>query len=366
MSKNILITNASERYGVALAVDLRRIAGEFHTVGTDSHPNKLQRAQTDIKILMPSAHEPDYIETLHTVVEEHDVDLVIVTREVEMQRVARERVQAGTRTFLPPVETFDLCKDKNATYDALHKAGVPVPPSMFIDDPDDLQIALNELGPDIWLRHIGGAGGKGSLPVNSMKAGVAWIDMNEGWGKFMAATRLSERTVTWESIWVHGRLIAAQTRARHYWELAGLAPSGVTGIAGSAETVSNKTLDEISLKAIKAVDPEPHGLMGVDMTYDHDGNALVTEINAGRFMNNGVLQYAPVLEAHETFQYLAVMAGLGEIPDNWTPRINPLPAGLICVTGLNVEPVLLTSEELEKTKQDMDALRARVARKKAS
>ena len=51
--KNILITNASERVGVSFARDLRK-AGDFHTIGIDSDPRKLQRVQTDEKILSPN------------------------------------------------------------------------------------------------------------------------------------------------------------------------------------------------------------------------------------------------------------------------------------------------------------------------
>lgn len=358
--KTVLITNASERVGVAFARDLRR-AGGFHTIGIDSNASKLQRVQTDDKILSPSAHEEDYLRVMRMLVEENNVDLVVVTRQVEMERVAKEREAVGTRTFLPKIETLELCKDKIASNKVWTEAGVPVPPSMFVHTKKDLEKAFDEISPDLWLRDIGGAGGKGALPASDMKTAVGWIDMNDGWGNFMAAKRLSERTVTWESIWYHGKLIAAQGRERHYWEMAGLAPSGVTGITGSGETVTDEGVGEIALKAIYAVDKEPHGLMGVDMTYDHDGTPCVTEINAGRFMNGGVTLYSPAFGPGESFPYMTVMAGLDEVPENWESKINPLKPGIICVRGMDVEPVLLTQADLDKTSEDLAALRARAA-----
>ena len=360
----VLITNASERVGVAFARDLRR-AGEFHTIGVDSNPSKLQRVQTDEKMLMPSAHEDDYLDVMRAVVNENGIDLVIVTRQVEMERVAKERESVGTRTFLPKIETLELCKDKIASNQVWTEAGVPVPPSKFINNREDLEQAFDELGPELWLRHIGGAGGKGALPVSDMKTGTGWIDLNDGWGHFMAATRLTTRTVTWESIWQNGKLIAAQGRERHYWEFGGLAPSGVTGITGSGETVSDDAVGEIALKAIRAVDPEPHGLMGVDMTYDHSGVPCVTEINAGRFMNGGVVLYSPAFEPGESFPYMTTMAGLDTIPGDWTPKVNPLEPGITCVRGMDVEPVLLTRDDIKQTTDQMAALRSRVAAMKS-
>ncbi|MBM3940549.1 MAG: hypothetical protein FJ318_06615 [SAR202 cluster bacterium] len=102
----------------------------------------------------------------------------------------------------------------------------------MLHHPGDLRRAFTEIGPSLWIRATRGAGGKGSLPVDDFKTALRWIDLHNGWGEFMAARRLAETTVTLETVWRDGRLIAAQGRQRLFWEFAHLAPSGVTGIGG--------------------------------------------------------------------------------------------------------------------------------------
>jgi carbamoyl-phosphate synthase large subunit len=307
---------------------------------------------------VPRATDADYLPVLKQLVEEHKIDLIIVTRPIEMLTVARDREKVGTRTFLPKAETLELCNDKIASYAKWKAAGVPVPPSMRIYKEEDLKKAFKDFGPELWLRDIGGAGGKGSLPVSDMETAVGWINIRKGWGSFMAARRLTSRTVTWESIWRNGKLVAAQGRERHYWEFAALTPSGVTGITGSGETVSDPVVDDIAQRAIKAVDPSPNGLMGVDMTYNQEGVPCVTEINGGRYMNGGVVLYSG---AGISFPYLTVQAGMDELPKNWTPKINPLPPGIVCVRGMDVEPVLLKKDKIKQAETELAALRKRAA-----
>ncbi len=351
-----MITNASERVGIAFARDLRSAPERIHTVGIDSNASMLQRVQTDESCLVPRANDPDYIPVLRALVEERRVDLLIVTRAIEMLTVARDRARIGARVFLPRVETLELCNNKVASYERWHAAGVPVPASMRINSVADLERAFDDLGPELWLRDIGGAGGKGSLPVTDMKTAVGWIDIRRGWGNFMAATRLTADTVTWESIWRNGRLVAAQGRRRHYWEFAALTPSGVTGITGSGETVSDPIVDDIALRAVLAIDSAPDGLMGVDMTYDKHGTPRVTEINGGRFMNGGVVLYS---NAEVSFPYLTVRAAMDELPQPWVPLVNPLTPGIVCVRGMDVEPVLTTKAQLNEVQARLVELRRR-------
>ena len=48
-------------------------------------------------------------------------------------------------------------------------------------------------------------------------------------------------------------------------------------------TVSDPVVDDIAQRAIRAINPEPSGIFGVDLTYDRDGVPNPTEINIGRF-----------------------------------------------------------------------------------
>ena len=94
---------------------------------------------------------------------------------------------------------------------------------------------------------------------------------------------LTPQSVTWLSIWYEGELVVAQTRKRQSWNFGNRTVSGVTGITGVGETVSDDTVTETAIDAIKAIDNRPHGIYGVDMTYDFSGIPNITEINISRF-----------------------------------------------------------------------------------
>jgi len=71
---------------------------------------------------------------------------------------------------------------------------------MLIRADDDLRQAFLELGDELWLRAIKGTAGQGSLPVSDFHFAKDWIDFHHGSGQFMAAERLTSRSVSWESI----------------------------------------------------------------------------------------------------------------------------------------------------------------------
>ena len=85
------------------------------------------------------------------------------------------------------------------------------------------------------------------------------------------------------SIWRDGELVVGQTRRRLSWALSALTPSGITGVTKISETCSDPVVDDVAVQAVKAVTTVPHGLYGVDMTYDRNGIPNPTEINISRF-----------------------------------------------------------------------------------
>jgi carbamoyl-phosphate synthase large subunit len=128
-----------------------------------------------------------------------------------------------------------------------------------------------------------------------------------------------------------------------------VSPSGVTGVTGGGETVRDKTLDDISLRAIQAIDPSPHGLYGVDLTFDSKGIPNPTEINIGRFFTT----HHFFTEAGLNMPLLYVMTALGK-PVPFPKRIiNPLPAGLIWIRGMDFHPVLTTRKAVDAITKSM-------------
>ena len=356
--KRVLLTAAGGRLAIGLTRALKVAPEPLHLIGVDSHKFMLQRAETDEKYLVPRADEPDYVPCLRSIVDETGTDFLCVGLEAELLPISAARDRVGTRTFLPKHETMALCGSKMGSYEVWRQAGVPVPQSMLLETETDLRRAFQEIGTDLWLREITGTGGKGSLPVSDFAVAKSWIELRRGWGRFMAAQRLEAEAATWESIWRDGELVAAQGRKRHYWEFANLTLSGVTGMTGSWETIADPQVDDISAQAIKAIDPEPHGIMTVNLAYDQRGVPNVTEINAGRFASGEIVYLTPF---GPNFAYIMVQLALGEEVDLELPLVNPFPEGIVKDRGMDIEPILTDMGSIDSFEAELQQRRASVS-----
>jgi carbamoyl-phosphate synthase large subunit len=329
---------------------LRQASSDYYLIGSCASATDILLADTDERHVVPPANDPSYRDELLRLLGHTKPDLLHVQNDQEVRAVSRLRhdiESLGVVLFLPDAQTVEICLDKFRSYVVWAEKGVRTPRTMMLDAPEDLRRAFSELGPRLWIRATSGAGGAGSLPTESFEFARLWIDRYQGWGAFTASECLTSRTTTWLSIWYAGELVVAQSRRRWSWNFGNRTLSGITGITGVGETFADAEVDRLAEQAIRAVDPKPHGIFGVDMTYGDDGLPRVTEINIGRFF---------------TTHYFFTKAGLN-MPDMYCrlrlfgtypmleKKVNPLPDGLLWIRGMDVEPVLTTVEEVEKLRR---------------
>jgi predicted ATP-grasp superfamily ATP-dependent carboligase len=266
-----------------------------------------------------------------------------------VSRLREEIIARGVAVPLPSQRTVEVCVDKHQSYEIWAAAGLPVPKTMLLNSPEDLEEAIKRLGPEVWLRAIEGGGGSGAIATTSAGFGRAWIDRFDGWGEFTAASMLGSNSVTWQSLWWEGELVVAQTRRRYEWAFANRAPAGVTGVTRVAATVADPEIDELAMASIMAIDPTPHGVFGVDMTYGRDGRPNLTEINIGRFFTTIYFFARAGLNMPLILRDLAL--------EGTRPRlervINPLPSGLVWIRGMDIAPALTTLDELQVLEQQI-------------
>ncbi|QBF27925.1 carboxylate--amine ligase [Pseudomonas tructae] len=324
---------------------------ENEVIGMGSEPSDLILSRASRKYYVPNADSPDYKARLLEVLALEKPDLIHFQNDLEVFHASQIRddiLATGTKVFMPEHSVIDTCVFKHKSYEAFVKAGVKVPKNLVINNPEDLKQAFAELGDEsgkIWLRasSIGG-GGKGSLPTNNFELAKAWIDHYSGWGDFIAAQMLTSKTVTWLSIWHEGQLVVAQSRARQGWTHGNRTISGVTGVTKVGMTCDDEVVNDVSMRAIKAVSDRPHGIFGVDMAYDKDGYPNPTEINISRFFTTVRFFTEAGLNLPEIFKCIALKQPLPA----FEKVLNPLPAGLMWMRGMDTEPRLVTSQEMEE------------------
>jgi len=325
-NKKILVTGAGGSASTNFIRSLRAMPEEVFIVGTDCNEYYINRSEADISYLAPPCNHEKYISFLNHIIKKHRLEFMHIQNDSEMKVVSELRDELHIKLFLPSKKTVSCCLSKYETYRKWQAGGIKV------------------LGEKIWLREASGAGGRGSLAPKNFNQARAWIDYKAGWGKFIAAELLTSKSTTWMSIWKNGELIVAQGRERLYWELGKISPSGISGATGAGLTISDPALDNIAINSIKCIDPTPHGIFSVDLTYDSSGIPNPTEINIGRFFTTHEFFTQAGLNMPEIYVRLAY----GESPPELPKKINPLENGLIWIRGMDFLPVLIKKSKLNE------------------
>lgn len=319
-------------------------------VGMGSEPFDLMLSRAEKKYVVPYAIDKNYEKKLLTLLNTEKPNLVHFQNDVEILEASKLRekiLSTDTKLFMPEHTVIENCVDKAKSSAIWAAVGIRIPKTIKIDCEADLKKSFETLGNKegkIWLRATVGGGGKGALPTNDYEFAKKWIDRFNGWGHFTAAELLTTKTVTWLSIWFQGELVVAQTRRRKSWNFGSRTLSGVTGVTHVGETYSNEIVDRISQDAIFAVDAKPHGIYGVDMTYDQNDIPNPTEINISRFFTTVYFFTEAGLNMPKIFKDIALY---NEFP-SLVKKINPLKDGLLWVRGMDREPLLTTEQEMYK------------------
>lgn len=355
--KRVLITAAGGAPAINFTRSLRVAPEEFFLVGCDCDEFSLMRAETDERFIVPKATDPDYIPFIRYIIKKMKIDFIHAQPDIEVGVISQYRDALGdVRFFLPSKRTVEILRDKFSSYEIWKSKGLKVPENVLISSEDDLKRAYEKFGNDIWIRETSGAAGKGSLASPDFNTAKEWIASRNGWGRFVAAERLTGQTTTWMSLYKNGELVVAQGRKRWNWLFANRTQSGVTGITGVGETISDPQVDKIAQEAVHAVDECPNGIFSVDLTYDKAGVPNPTEINIGKFFTTHYF----FTKAGLNMPYIYLKLAFDEPIPHMEKRINPLPEGLFWIRGMDVEPILATRAEIDKYKHEFVENKKRV------
>lgn len=348
--KKVLITGAGGSASVGFTRCLNIAPEKIFTVGTECNEKFVFNSETNVKILVPPAKSPSYIDVLNEIIKKYDVDFLHVQPDVEVGVLSENREKIKCSMFLPSKETIKICQNKLESNRIWQKKKVPTSRTTFIKNGEDLKEAFDVIGPPLWVRAVKGAGGKGSLLVQKYKHAENWIDYWNGWGNFMASEYLPGANCGWDAIFKNGDLIACQTKERLEYMLSRASPSGITGTTAIAKSVNKKDVNKIAEDAVRAVDPKPHGVFSVDLKADKNGNFMVTEINPGRFLTSSLHFF---YTAKNLMPYIYLKIAYNEkVPENILKQKTP--EGMILIRSLDSKPITLQETKLNELIADRE------------
>ncbi|MEP7158559.1 MAG: hypothetical protein ABI797_03970 [Chloroflexota bacterium] len=342
----VLLTNAGGTYGLGVSRSLKAASRPHHVIATEADRFSFHRAEGDERHRVPRASDERFYSAIVGLVRSARADFVWPGHDSDILAFARDRDTLGAATFLPSLADIEICRNKMTSYLRWKESAVRVPETVMVNDREELTAAFDQFGGELWLRAVTGAGGAGALGTDNLPKAQAWLEVHNGWGRFTAARRIKGgHRLSWESVWAHGSLIAVQGRRQLVQGFEYLTPSRITGVPGVNQWGTPPEADEIGIAAIKAISTSPHGNYGVDMVCDADGAPYVTEINIGRYNNDGLIHWP---DAKLNAADLAVRLGLGEKPPFQPPLMHPKKRDDVIIYGLPAMPVEVSWDEVRE------------------
>ena len=351
-NKKIFVTGAGSPQGNGVINCLLMTSDGEEVIGLGSDQYDLMMCKAHKKYLMPHSSDKKYKDSLIKALYTERPDMIHFQHDAELFVALKfkDEIDAlGVKMLVPDFETIQTCVHKYESWKKFKNAGIKVPENLILEKREDLITAFECLADDkgfIWLRSASiGGGGKGSLPTNDIKEAEEWINKNNGWGNFIAAEILTDRTITFLSIWENGELIVAQSRKRNGWAYSSLSPSGITGLTKVGETCSDEIATQIAISSIKAVSQHPNGIYGVDMTYDKNNIPNPTEINISRFFTTIQFFAEAGLNMPKILKDIVLYGKRPVLASN----INPLENDLLWIRSIDCLPLLTHQNNIENT-----------------
>jgi glutathione synthase/RimK-type ligase-like ATP-grasp enzyme len=281
--KTILVTAAGSIGAINYVRALRKEM-QVRIVGTDYYPLNAEMNSLDTFYKSPKHHTHDYPALINRLVQTENADFVHPSIENEARVIAiHGNPETLSKTYLPKLETSGLCLSKTEVCNTLSKQCLAKPALYYSKIKDNLEGVFKMFGSPVWVRLQTGAGGRGSLACKTPETIHTWIKLITTLGKgkekdFIIQPYLKGNDYSFVSLWFNGNLLTSFSKQRLSYLFPHLSLSGITGTPTVSQIVHDCRVNETGVKAILAIDNEPHGIFCVDLKED-DGEVYVTEIN---------------------------------------------------------------------------------------
>ena len=145
---NVLMTGAGAP-GAAGILKCLQYNPNFEIVMADANPNALGRWLHAEFETIPFAHETDFIEKLLTICQRRHIHAILplVTKElIPLAAHKKQFEKFGTRVLVSNVDSLEIGNNKSRLYQFLEWRGISVPAYRIVENTDQFEVAIDELG----------------------------------------------------------------------------------------------------------------------------------------------------------------------------------------------------------------------------
>jgi hypothetical protein len=269
---------------------LRTIRPKPHIVGMNHDRFVIKQSLADRDYLGAEPASSDFVNSISEIIKRERINVVMPTDDSVVKALSDGRERIPIDLLLPRQETIELCQDKYTLNVFLRDRALPAPLTYEVRSLrhlDPLFARFSRAGV-LWCRARRGSRSLAATPVATVEQARAWITQ---WrdlqgvevSDFTLGEYLPGRHFIVPSVWHNGRLLCAQSVEVLSYFAAGNNPSGIFSLSCLAKTVAAAEPLQVTLRAVKALEPYPSGVFSVELKETTDGVPLITEINAGRF-----------------------------------------------------------------------------------
>ncbi|MEZ6003734.1 MAG: RimK family protein [Planctomycetota bacterium] len=203
-------------------------------------------------------------------------------------RFARRAAQEGMPVIDDPLSMI-RCTNKVYLNERMNMAGIPVPPTMMISGPEDLQAAADTLGFPMVVKVPDSAFSRGVKKVANMaeltRLVEAWLEASD----LLIAQKFMPTSFDWRVGVLDGKpLFAVQyLMAKQHWQIVNHDSEGGPDEGGIRTFPMDQVNPQILDIAVRAAGCIGHGFYGVDIKETDDG-IVVIEVNDNPNFDHGI------------------------------------------------------------------------------
>lgn len=142
MAINVLVTGIGTIIGYGIINTLRKSKYDVFIVGMDMNPNAVGKHWCDEFVIAEPANSDKYIPFLKETIDNHNIDLVLLGIEQDMNRISQSRAELEgyiDKIVINPKNVIDLTNDKWETFVFLKEHHLDAIESVLSNDYDELR-----------------------------------------------------------------------------------------------------------------------------------------------------------------------------------------------------------------------------------